>query len=299
MNDMLSILLIVDESAESSDLLKLDKVLHVIKRRSSDFEFVFLLNRGRKNVEGSIAAQLSAIPNCKLIQMAEWADPDGVILEGLQRCIGDWVIIGSLRDLHVWSLEPMLELAMAGHEVVATESRYRGRVYAPERQVYGLRLLSRAAVHYVTHASQSGKGAYHAVIHHDLFNPTKIELVSPRKPKESLFLGIRRRWRSIITSKVAPLRIASTLALFGAGVNIAYSGYVMVIYFLKNAVAPGWVTLSLQSSGMYFLFSLLFFLLCEYMIYMVRPTQPSASVRVVSETRGQHVTFDSENLEKV
>lgn len=48
-----------------------------------------------------------------------------------------------------------------------------------------------------------------------------------------------------------------------------YSIYVVAIAFLKTDVAPGWVSMSLQQSGMFFLISLVLLVLGEYILNMV------------------------------
>ena len=47
-----------------------------------------------------------------------------------------------------------------------------------------------------------------------------------------------------------------------------YSVYVLAIAFLKADVAAGWVSLSLQQSGMFFLLSLVLLVLGEYILHM-------------------------------
>jgi hypothetical protein len=56
--------------------------------------------------------------------------------------------------------------------------------------------------------------------------------------------------------------------VFGAISNLLYSAYVICVAVLKRDVAPGWVTLSLQQSGMFFLISLVLLVLGEYILQM-------------------------------
>ena len=61
-----------------------------------------------------------------------------------------------------------------------------------------------------------------------------------------------------------PLRLVTMVGLLGAFLNLAYAGYVVVIYLSRNAVAEGWTTLSLQISGMFFLVCLILAVMSEY-----------------------------------
>lgn len=66
------------------------------------------------------------------------------------------------------------------------------------------------------------------------------------------------------------MRIVTSLSLFGALANLLYSVYVVLIGIFKRDVAPGWISLSLQQSGMFFLLSLVLLVLGEYILNMVR-----------------------------
>ena len=59
------------------------------------------------------------------------------------------------------------------------------------------------------------------------------------------------------------MRLVTSLSLFGAIANVVYSIYVVSIGFFKTDVAPGWISLSLQQSGMFFLISLVLLVLGE------------------------------------
>jgi hypothetical protein len=49
---------------------------------------------------------------------------------------------------------------------------------------------------------------------------------------------------------------------------LLYSVYVIAIGIFKSDVAPGWVSLSLQQSGMFLLISLVLLVLGEYILHM-------------------------------
>ncbi len=62
------------------------------------------------------------------------------------------------------------------------------------------------------------------------------------------------------------MRMVTSLSLFGAVANVLYSIYVVGISLFKVDVEPGWVSLSLQQSGMFFLISLVLLVLGEYIL---------------------------------
>ncbi|WP_443200796.1 hypothetical protein [Pseudomonas sp. GM25] len=75
--------------------------------------------------------------------------------------------------------------------------------------------------------------------------------------------------RLLASTTQAPMRIVTGLSIFGAVANLVYGIYVTIIALLKNDVAPGWVSLSLQQSGMFFLICLVLLVLGEYILNMV------------------------------
>ena len=69
------------------------------------------------------------------------------------------------------------------------------------------------------------------------------------------------------------MRLVTFLCLFGAGSNLIYSLYVILVKIWKSNVAPGWATLSLQQSGMFFLLSLVLLILSEYILHIVKSSE--------------------------
>jgi hypothetical protein len=294
---LLSLLLIADSNTSESDIRQINAAVMTAKTLYSEHDLVLVTNGGSPEVMKAISSAVASLENAKLVCLAQEADPDAAIMIGLQRSIGDLVLIGSVSDIPLELVDEMIARSQEGHEVVVAEHQYKGVTYSPERTNYSARLLSRAAVHFVIHAGASERAAYHLLPRHQLFNPVFVSHEASKKPAQSIVRGLRRRWRSLISSQVTPLRIASGMALFGAMANIVYSMYVIVLYMIKDTVAPGWVTLSLQSSGMFMLFSMALFVLTEYLIGLVRANQLNQSTRIVREERSRNVTFDRENLE--
>src|SRR3569833_614512 len=76
--------------------------------------------------------------------------------------------------------------------------------------------------------------------------------------------------RLLVSTSRTPMRLVTSLSLLGAVANLLYSFYVVAIALIKADVAPGWVCLSLQKSGMFFLISLVLLVLGEYILHMAR-----------------------------
>jgi hypothetical protein len=86
------------------------------------------------------------------------------------------------------------------------------------------------------------------------------------------------------------MRLVTTLSLFGAASNLVYSGYVVAVAALKTDVAPGWISLSLQQSGMFFLISLVLLVLGEYIVHMARLSNEGPLYHVGQEFTSARMT---------
>ncbi len=89
--------------------------------------------------------------------------------------------------------------------------------------------------------------------------------------------------RLLVSTTRAPMRMVNALSLFGAVANLAYSVYVVIIWLFKPDVAPGWVSLSLQQSGMFFLISLVLLVLGEYILAMASASNDGPLYHVAQE----------------
>jgi len=99
-----------------------------------------------------------------------------------------------------------------------------------------------------------------------------------------------RGMRMLVSTTRGPMRLVTTLSLFGAVSNVVYSAYVIAIAFFKADVAPGWVTLSLQQSGMFFLISLVLLVLGEYILHMASLSNEGPAYHVAQEFTSARMT---------
>jgi hypothetical protein len=106
------------------------------------------------------------------------------------------------------------------------------------------------------------------------------------KLRESLSRGIQL----ITSSSESPLRLATTLSAVGAFASLAYSIYVVLIWAFKEDVAPGWVSLALQQSGMFFLISLVLLVLSEYVLEISRKANSGPAYYIADEFTSAKLT---------
>jgi uncharacterized membrane protein YqaE (UPF0057 family) len=96
------------------------------------------------------------------------------------------------------------------------------------------------------------------------------------------------------------MRLVTSLSLLGAVANLIYSFYVVMIGFVKADVAPGWVSISLQQSGMFFLISLVLLVLGEYILHMADLSHEGPLYHVAQEfTSARIIRREKLNIEEV
>jgi hypothetical protein len=134
------------------------------------------------------------------------------------------------------------------------------------------------------------------------FAKSTLEYASAPKGAHSKRLrdSIDHGMRLLFSTTRAPMRLVTSLSLFGAFANIVYSIYVVAISLFKADVAPGWVSLSLQQSGMFFLISLVLLVLGEYILNMASLSNEGPAYHVGQEfTSAKMTRREKLNVEEV
>lgn len=229
------------------------------------------------------------LPNLQVYALTKEVGADIAAWVGLENAIGDFVVvIDPLLD-DIGFLPSMLEQAVSGADVVFAANQQRpaqslsyrasfaafnalykwfsGIHLAKEAPQY--RVLSKRIVNFILQHPQPAL-TYRYLPASGGFS--KVNLTYSAQPKVShakhLGSSIDRGVRLLVSTTRAPMRIVTTLSLFGAVANLVYSIYVVGIALLREHVAEGWVSMSLQQSGMFFLISMVLLVLGEYILNM-------------------------------
>ena len=125
------------------------------------------------------------------------------------------------------------------------------------------------------------------------------------KQGSSLYSTLQNGIKSLVSTTYVPMRIVTLLSIFGSIANLIYSIYVVVISIIKEDIAQGWVSLSLQQSGMFFLISLVLLVLCEYILQVARLSNEGPPYHVAKEftsmqfTRKEKLNIEEIDFEKI
>ena len=80
------------------------------------------------------------------------------------------------------------------------------------------------------------------------------------------------------------------MTFFGAISNIFYSIYILIVAIFFENVAEGWVSLSLQQSGMFFLMSVVLLVLSEYILSILNTSYKDSDYHVADEYKSSFIS---------
>lgn len=318
----LSVVLVVRNQSAQIEQLITDAAKN-INANVSDYELIIVDNASD---DGSVSVlknltQEDGHPNLQVYALTKVVDADTASWVGLENALGDFVaVIDPLTD-DFYFLPEMLDKAVSGVDVVfATNAqkapqslayqganavfnflykRFNGVHLANDAPHY--RILSKRVINFMLQHPQPAMTYRHLPATGGF---SRINLNYSAKPRalstKKLWDSIDRGMRLLVSTTRGPMRLVTALCLFGAVANIVYSVYVGAISFLKADVAPGWVSLSLQQSGMFFLLSLVLLVLGEYILNMVSMSNEGPLYYVGQEFTSARMTrHEKLNIEEV
>ncbi|MDR2689486.1 MAG: glycosyltransferase [Azoarcus sp.] len=252
------------------------------------------------------------LPNLQVYALTTEVDADVAFWVGLENALGDFVaVLDPLVD-DVNFVAEMLDKAMQGADVVFARNqqeprqdlvyRYAATIFDGlykacngvhlHKEVPQYRLLSKRVVNFILQHPQPAITYRHLSATAGF---SRVNLDYSAKPlvdnqEKSLGESINRGLRLLVSTTRVPMRVVTFLSLFGAGANLLYSLYVVAVALFKEDVAAGWVSLSLQQSGMFFLISLVLFVLGEYILHMASLSNDGPLYHVGQEFTSEHIT---------
>lgn len=302
---------ILEDAASAVALTVSDYELIVVDNASDD-ESISILKR---------LAGESGLANLQVYALTKEVDTDTASWVGLENALGDFVaVIDPLSD-DIGFIPEMLEQAVRGADVVfannqqkiAQSRAYRG-AYAVFHWLYNwfngvhlareapqYRILSKRVINFILQHPQPAMTYRHLPATGGF---ARAYLTYSAKPKacgpKRLGDSIDRGMRLLVSTTRAPMRLVTSLSLFGAVANLLYSVYVLAIGLFKTDVAPGWVSFSLQQSGMFFLISLVLLVLGEYILNMASLSNEGPQYHVGQEFTSARMTrHEKLNIEEV
>jgi hypothetical protein len=287
----LSVVLVVRNQSDHLEAF-VSEAESAIGRLVSDYELIIVDNASDDDSLAVLKSMTGEAghPNLQIYALTKEVDSDTASWVGLENALGDFIaVMDPLADA-ITFLPDMLEKAASGADVVfasnaqkspqslayqganaifnALYKRFNGLNLVKEAPQY--RVLSKRVVNFILQHPQPAMAYRHLPATGGFTRANLNYSAAPRAARSKyLWDSIDRGMRLLVSTTRAPMRLVTTLSLFGAAANLLYSMYVLSIGLFKADVAPGWVSLSLQQSGMFFLISLVLLVLGEYIVNMV------------------------------
>jgi hypothetical protein len=281
------ITVVKSQSKEIEDFLT--DVTKILSNIVDDYELIVIDNNApdeTKNLLKKITSQ-GGLPNIQVFRVIREIDKDAAFWLGIENSLGDFALAIDFIGDDVTIIKSIIGKIDQGAEVVFALNTAK-RTVNPFYKIFSkmfntlykklngidlmrdapsFRMLSRGVINFVSQHPDPFL-SYRHIPALSGFKTFNLEYKSHKTIKENknFFDSVDLAVKILITSSKKPLRFLTFLTLIGATFNFLYTFYIILIAVFKNNVAPGWLSLSLQQSFMFFLFSFIFLVLSEYII---------------------------------
>jgi len=318
----LTVVIVVRNQAEELKRL-ISEVAISLSPLVRDYELIIVDNASEDHSVAELKTLTGekGLANLQVYALTQEVDLDTASWVGLENALGDFVTVVDLSVDDISFLPEMLDKAVSGADVVFARNEEKPRqnlAYHSARLIFNwlyktftgvhlaneapqYRILSKRVVNFILQYPQPAITYRHLPATGGF---SRVNLSYRARPKGSrrkrLGESLDRGMRLLVTTARAPMRLVTSLSLFGAVANLLYSIYVVVIMLVKKNVAPGWASLSLQQSGMFFLISLVLLVLGEYILQMARLSHEGPLYHIGQEFTSARMTRRERlNIEEV
>lgn len=301
---LISVVVVVRNAAEFlPDFVR--KLSAVMSAQFKDYEIILVDDASTDHTAEKITAAQKQYNNIQFYALSPRAGLAIASVAGLDNAIGDYIImLDPLRD-PTDKIPEMVAKALEGNEIVygvdarrAAPTRFydkAARAYYQlfsrltgleiPREVSSFRLLSRSVVNYITAINDR----HHLLsvlpaITGQRYATIEYTGTANQNLKPGFFAKVLEGIGVLFACSVKPLRFATYTAVAAGFLNLLYAVYVVIIALIKPDVAEGWVSLSLQNSGMFFLISLILTIISEYLYGIMERTQNRPLYNIARES---------------
>ncbi len=279
---------------------------NLLSENFQDYEINIIENTTDEtnNVQLHEMVSLNGIPNLQVHMLTQIVDQDLATWIGIENSLGDVVVVVDPFLDDISFIPDILAKSAEGFDVVFASNSIKPNhsilfkflflvfnfIYSKfcgihlENDAPRYRALSRRVVNYIRQFHKPCL-AYRRLPVNGGFKKAKLNYSFQPKlvHRKSILSDIDRGLRLLVTSTKKPLRLVTAISLFGACANILYCLYIVYISFFKSSIAQGWISISLQLSGMFFLLSVVLAVLSEYIINAINPSDDKYLYHVNSE----------------
>jgi polyisoprenyl-phosphate glycosyltransferase len=272
-----------------------DFILEVLNATSNiDSVEVLVVDDGSLDSTANIVDELSSrFPQVKLLRLLTNSGHMAAITAGLENCSGDWVVTIDADGQDDPRLIPdMLEACIESDSQICFMARrdrksdpLRHRLFSPifykvlssstngstPYQAADFRLMSRRVVSVLNQLPETNR-VYRVLVPALGFKSTSLEYQRRVRLKGKSKYGFLQLatlgLRSMLATSGAPLRWISLMSIIFAfiSLSIAFMSFVLGI---TNESMPGWASLALMVSSLFFFQSLATLVICEFLLVLL------------------------------
>jgi glycosyltransferase involved in cell wall biosynthesis len=300
----------------------IEETVPILRDNFKNYELILVDDGSQDDTVSKIQGMLCRFQGIRLMRLSRQFGEEVAISAGLESAIGDFVVV-MLPFMDPPGLIPALvERSMGGVDVVFGVSSDRGRkswlynfssmlffwycerllgLQLPKNSTQ-LRCLSRKALNAITQIKDSYRylrhfSSYVGYAHQEfLYKPI---FRGSRQYQKGLLTAVTTGVDLIVENSRHPLRAVTWAGVAAAIINILYVLLITLIYFFKRDVTPGWTSLSLQSAGQFFLFTLMFTILSEYVGRILESLRDRPFYYVMDEMTSSVLLVDRSRLNVV
>ncbi|NMZ01716.1 glycosyltransferase [Pseudomonas proteolytica] len=318
----LSVVFVIRNQSASIEKILADAAV-VIAGTVGDYELI-VVDNASDDESVLVLKRLTAedgLANLQVYALTKEVEADTASWVGLENALGDFVVVVDPLADDIGFIPEMLNQAVRGADVVFANNaqkpkqgliyrgantifhglynRFNGVHLAKEAPQY--RILSKRVINFILQHPQPVMTYRHLPATGGFAKAYLNYSCTPQasRPKR-LGESIDRGMRLLVSTTRAPMRLVTSLSLFGAVANLVYCAYVVAVGIFKTDVAPGWISFSLQQSGMFFLISLVLLVLGEYILNMASLSNEGPLYHVGQEFTSARMTrLEKLNIEEL
>ena len=275
-----------------SDLREILTRLNEIGQQVSKYHEIIALRSPRRSKADDYESDLSAtVSNTTFVETSGAMTTASLAVTGLERALGDVIVVlGPTMGEANFSKELVQrvdEISPIHFGIPASGSKRQGtfgyrfgksallallRIFGGRGAVTDsplFRVMTRAVVSHILNSSEPAH-TFRLLGSRARFASKFVEFqISNSSAAPKFWESYGSAMQILFGGSKVPLRLASLIAMVGAGLNVLYGLYVLGVSLVYPGIERGWASLSLQNSGMFFLICVVLFIMTEYLLRLI------------------------------
>ena len=300
----------------------INNISKVITNLTDDYELIVVDNSSKDKtikILEELTCGNAAVKNLQVFSLTNEVDKNIASWAGVENSLGDYVITLDPEKDDINFIPKILEKTVPDIDILFVNNNFKLKYNVFDNSLI---LLNKFFLRFIPKTKINFKGSEFRMISRKvinfIFNYPKPHIVFSnlasitgfkklqieynyefkRIKKNKTILNINNSVIDIIKRNHFPIRLASILMLLSSFLNLLYVFYIALVYIFKSNIEEGWTTLSLQLSGMFFLISIVLFIICEYLYNLNNSTNDGPLFHIGQEFKSdQNKNFDKLNIE--